>query len=169
VLGVRGDDGGWEHSWRGVGSTEDEVGLAAVAKGFENVGVGEQIALLIDEESVPEESVVISARRRGLVEAVDDGADGSVGGSIWYRMIRRRKAESANQACQQEDPDCGPGSAMAGFGQVSRSGSKDNLRPRSGAGKLAPSTGGFFQKQRIAGAGAHKKRLDTRVAAVYSV
>jgi hypothetical protein len=42
------------------------------------VRVGEQIALLVDEEGVAKENVMIAARRGGFVEAVDDGADGGV-------------------------------------------------------------------------------------------
>ena len=80
VLQVGGDDGGLEKAGRGVGSADDEVGLAAVAEGLENVSVGEQVALLVDEKGVAEEGVVVTARGGGFVEAVNDRADGGVGG-----------------------------------------------------------------------------------------
>ena len=79
VLRVGGDDGGLEKAGRGVGATDDEVGLAAVAEGLENVSVGKQVALLVDEEGVAEEGVVVAAWGGGFVEAVDDRADGGVG------------------------------------------------------------------------------------------
>jgi hypothetical protein len=79
VRWVGGDDGGWEYAGWGIGSTEDEVGPAAVAESIENVGVGEQVAFLVDEEGVTEEDVVVAARGGGFVEAVDHRADGGVG------------------------------------------------------------------------------------------
>jgi hypothetical protein len=69
------EQAGW-----GVGSTDDDVGLASVMERFENVSVGEQVALLVDEEGVAEEGVVVAARGGGFVEAVDNRADSGVGG-----------------------------------------------------------------------------------------
>jgi hypothetical protein len=75
---VGGDNGGLQQAGRGIGAANDQVRLATVAKSIEDVGVGEQIALLVDEEGVAEEDVMIAARRGRFVEAVDDGADGGV-------------------------------------------------------------------------------------------
>ncbi len=88
VMGrVGGHDGGWEDAGRGVGLTQDEVGLAAVTEGLENMGVGEQVALLVDEEGVAEEGVVIAALGRGFIEAVDDRADRCVGRQVCRRTV----------------------------------------------------------------------------------
>jgi hypothetical protein len=67
VLRVGGDDDGLKEPGWGVWSTDDQVGLAAVAKSAENVGVGEEVALLVDEEGVAEEGVMIAARGGGFV------------------------------------------------------------------------------------------------------
>jgi hypothetical protein len=79
VRRVGGDDGGWEYAGRGIGSTEDEVRLAAVAEGLENMGVGDRVALVVDEEGVTEEDIVVAARGGGFVEAVDDRANSGIG------------------------------------------------------------------------------------------
>ena len=75
--------------------------MAAVAESAENVGVGEQVALLIDEESVAEERVVIAARGWGFVEAVDDGADAGIGGCILRRSAVSKQAERAGNTATE--------------------------------------------------------------------
>ncbi len=94
VLRVGGNDGGLKEAGRGVGSADDERGLAAIAERFEDVGVGEQVALLVDEKGVAEEGVVVAARGGGLVEAVDYGADGGVGGCAVNRAVCSKHAKS---------------------------------------------------------------------------
>ena len=117
VLRVGGDDGGLEKTGRGVGSADDEVGLAAVAEGVEDVSVGEQVALLVDEKGVAEKGVVIAARGRGFVEAVDDRADGGVEGYVGRRMVRGGRSGCAGTGNKQgQDIDCR--SAMKGFDQA---------------------------------------------------
>ncbi len=96
VLRVGGDDGGLKEAGRGVGTADNEVGLAAVVEGFEDVSVGEQVALLVDEEGVAEEGIVVAAWGSGFVEAVDDGADGGVGGCAVNRAVCSKHAKSAS-------------------------------------------------------------------------
>lgn len=95
--GVGGDDGGLQEARRSIGTANDEVRLAAVAEGVEDVGVGEEVALLVDEEGVAEESVMIAARGRGFVEAVDDRADSGVGGGAGRNMVSGLSGEGAGE------------------------------------------------------------------------
>jgi len=117
VRRVDGDDGGLEQARRGIGPADDEVGLAAVAEGFENVSVGEQVALLVDEKGVSEEGVVVAARGGGLVEAVHNGAHGGVGGCVLLGTVRGSQGEGAGTGAEQ-GRDCVFRSAIEGFGQV---------------------------------------------------
>ena len=75
MLGVCGDDRGLEQNRRAISAADQDVGLAAVTEVIEDVGSGEEIALVVDEESVTEEAVVVAAGRRRLIELIDDGAD----------------------------------------------------------------------------------------------
>ena len=97
---VSGYDICLEEPGRGVGPSDDQVGLATVSEGFEDVGVSEQVALLVDKEGVAEEGVVVAARGGGLVEAVDDRADGGVRAWVVRRTIRGGQGKSAGKAGQ---------------------------------------------------------------------
>jgi len=100
------------------------------------MGVGEQVALLIDEKGVAEKGVVVAARGGGFVEAVDDRANGGVGGSVLRHRVRCRQGERAGQAGKEgRDGDCWP--AMKGFGQVQASAPNTNLQRRNRRRKLA--------------------------------
>ena len=80
MVGIDSDDASFEKAGRAIGAAEENVRLAPVAEGFEDVGDGEKVALVVDEEGVAKEGVVITAGGGGLVEAVDEGTDGGGGG-----------------------------------------------------------------------------------------
>lgn len=85
---IRGDDLYLQQLRRTFAPVDQDVWLTAIAKSFEDVGVGEQIALVIDEEGVSKELVMISARGRGLVELVDNGANGAALGRVDFSRNR---------------------------------------------------------------------------------
>jgi len=72
---------------RAVGPADKNVGLAAVAKGLNDVGGGEQVALFIDEEAVAKETVVVAASGWRLVKLVNDRADGGRKSGILSRAF----------------------------------------------------------------------------------
>lgn len=86
VLQIAGDDGDFEQLRRSVQAVHEDVGLAAVAKRFEDVRDGEEIALIVDEEGVAEEGVVEAAGAGSLVVGINDraerGVEGNFGGSV---------------------------------------------------------------------------------------
>jgi len=85
VLWIFGDHGDLQQLGRGVRPVHEDVWLAAIAKGFENVSDGEEIAFVVDEEGVAEERVMVAAGSGGLIVGVNDGAhrgdSGVVGGA----------------------------------------------------------------------------------------
>jgi hypothetical protein len=91
-LVVGGNNAGLQEARRGVGTANHEVGLAAVAKGVENVAVSEQVTSLVDEETVAEEGVVIAAGAGRFVEAVKHRAETGVGGRVWSRRVSCKKS-----------------------------------------------------------------------------
>jgi hypothetical protein len=103
VFRVHSDDGRLKKARRTIGAADQDVGLAAVAKGFQDVGDGQKVALFVNEEGVAKETVMVSARRRGLVELINDGADSGgergVVSKILGRGTGRQAAEEANNKC----------------------------------------------------------------------
>jgi len=87
MLGVCGDDRGLEQNRRAISAADQDVGLAAVTEVFEDMGDGEEIALIVDEEAVAEETVVVAAGRRRLIELIDDGADRRGERSVVSRLL----------------------------------------------------------------------------------
>lgn len=73
---VGGHDGNFYEARRSVRTTEQDAGLAAIAEFAEDVGGGEQVAVAIDEEGVAVKDVMVAVASGGIVELVDDGADG---------------------------------------------------------------------------------------------
>jgi hypothetical protein len=76
VFGVRGDDLDRKEDRGPIAAGDQDVRLAAIVKGFEDMGGGQEITVFVDEEAVTEEAVVIAARRWRLVQLINDGADG---------------------------------------------------------------------------------------------
>jgi hypothetical protein len=76
VFGVHGDDGSLNQLRRAIGAAHKDVGLAAVVKGFQDVGDRQQIPLFVNEEPVAKEAVVVATRGWRSVELINDGADG---------------------------------------------------------------------------------------------
>ncbi len=87
MLGVCGDDRGLEQNRRAISAADQDVGLAAVTEVFEDMGDGEEVALIVDEEAVAEETVVVAAGRRRLIELIDDGADRRGEWSVVSRLL----------------------------------------------------------------------------------
>jgi len=86
VRPVNCDDVGFESLRRSVGTVDENVGLAEIAEGFEDVGRGDEIALRIDEEGVAEKSVANAFGAGSFVVGIDDGADGGAESGVgWGR------------------------------------------------------------------------------------
>ena len=103
MRGVRSDHGDREKLRRAIGAADDDVRLAAVAKGFQDVGDRQKVTLFVNKEGVAKETVVVTARRRGLVELINDGADGGgergVVSKILGRGPGRQAAKVADKKC----------------------------------------------------------------------
>ena len=61
MFGVHGDDGSWEEDRGAIGTADEDVRLAAVAKRFHDMGSREEVSLFVDEETVAKEAVVVAA------------------------------------------------------------------------------------------------------------
>ena len=109
VFRVHSDDGRLEKARRAIGAADKDVGLAAVAKGFQDVGGRQKVPLFVNEEGVAKETVVVTARGWGLVELINDGADSGgergVVSKVPGRGPNREAAEETDKKC------CKPGSA----------------------------------------------------------
>lgn len=76
VLCVHSDDCRLKKARRAIGATDEDVGLAAVAKDFQDVGVRQKVTLFVNEEGVAKETVVVTARGWRLIKLIGNGADG---------------------------------------------------------------------------------------------
>jgi hypothetical protein len=110
MLGVLGDNGRGDQLGRAIAAADEDVGLAAVAKVFQDMGDREDVSLFIYEEAVAKEAVVIAARGRGLVQLINDRADSggkrSVVGKIAGRGCNRQAAGDGGEKSGE------PGSAI---------------------------------------------------------
>lgn len=105
VFCVHSNDGRLKKARRAIRAADENVGLAAVAKGFQDVGDRQKVTLFVNEEGVAKETVVVTARGWGLVELINDGADGGgergVVSKILGRGAGRQAAEEAdNNSCK---------------------------------------------------------------------
>ena len=87
VIPVNRDDHGLEKLRGGVGAVHEDGRLAAVAECLENMGGGDEVAVLVDEESVAEESVPITVSGGVTVQRIDDRAEGGGGSGLLSRPI----------------------------------------------------------------------------------
>jgi hypothetical protein len=101
VFCVHSNDGRLKKARRAIRAADQDVGLAAVAKGFHDVGDRQKVTLFVNKEGVAKETVVVTARRRGLVELINDGAHGGgeigVVSKILGRGTGRQAAEEADK------------------------------------------------------------------------
>ena len=103
VFCVHSNDGRLKKARRTIGAADQDVGLAAIAKSFEDVGDCQKVTLFVNEEGVAKETVVVTARGWGLVELINDGADSGdergVVSKVIGRGTGRQAAEEANNKC----------------------------------------------------------------------
>jgi len=109
VFRVHSDDRRLEKARRAIGAADEDVGLAAVAKGFQDMGGRQKVTLLVNEEGVAKETVVVTAGGWGLIELINDGTDSGrergVVSKVPGRGPNRQAAEETDKNC------CKPGSA----------------------------------------------------------
>ena len=74
MVAVKRDDACGYESRRLIWHTKEECGLGAVELA-EDVGRGEQVAFVIDEEAVAVEKIAVAARAGSGVGLIDDGAE----------------------------------------------------------------------------------------------
>ena len=119
VFRVRGDDGGLNELRRAVGATDENVGLAAVAESFQDVGDRKEVTLLVDEEAVAKEAVAVAARGWRSLKLVDDRADSGGGergvvGSVGRVLGNRPDRQTTREAKKYGYQPGGAGSVVSG-------------------------------------------------------
>ena len=67
VFRVHSDDGRLKKAGRAIGAADQDVGLAAIAKSFEDVGDCQKVTLFVNEEGVAKETVAVAVRGWGLL------------------------------------------------------------------------------------------------------
>ena len=109
VFRVHSDDGRLEKARRAIGAADQDVGLAAVAKGFQDVGGRQKVTLFVNEEGVAKETVVVTARGWRLIKLIGNGADGGGERGVVFKVPgrgpNRQAAEETGKKCYK------PGSA----------------------------------------------------------
>ena len=95
VIRIHGGHIGAKEARGAGGRGEHDVRLAA-ADAAEDMGGGDEIALVIDEEAVAVEEITIAAVGGGLVHGIDDGADGGGKSSV----------AGARCSCGTQSADC---------------------------------------------------------------
>ena len=103
VFRVHSDDGRLEKARRAIRAADQDVGLAAVAKGFQDMGDRQKVTLFVNEEGVAKETVVVPARGRRLIKLIGNGADGGgergVVSKVPGRGPNRQAAEETDKKC----------------------------------------------------------------------
>jgi len=102
VFRVHCDDGRLEKARRAIGAADKDVGLAAVAKGFQDVGGRQKVPLFVNEEGVAKETVMLTSRGWGLIKLIGDGTDGRERGVVSKvpgRGPNRQAAEETDKKC----------------------------------------------------------------------
>ncbi len=69
---------------------DQDVGLAAVLKGLQDMGGRKEIALFVNEKGIAEETVVVTARGWRLVKLINDRADRSGKSGVVRKVLGRR-------------------------------------------------------------------------------
>ena len=122
VLRVHGDDRGLEEDRGAIAAADQNIGLATVAKSFQDMSCGEEVAPFVDEEAIAEEAVVVAARGGGLVKLINDGADGrgrrgAIGSVLHGGSDGKGARETGEQGCQA----CGAASGVVSHSGLSLS------------------------------------------------
>jgi hypothetical protein len=112
VFGVRSDDGRLKKARWAIGVADEDVGLAAVAKSFQDVGGRQKVALLVNEEGVAKETVVVTARGWGLVELINDGADGGGRRGVVSKILGRGAGRQAAEEADKNSCKAGSGTPI---------------------------------------------------------
>jgi len=89
MLRIFGDHSDLQKLGRGIRPVYEDVWLATVAKGLEDVRDGEEIAFVIDEEGVAEECVMVAAAGGRLIVGIDDGTNGGDSGVVRRNDLSR--------------------------------------------------------------------------------
>ena len=100
VFWVHSDDGRLKKARRAIGAADENVGLASVAEGFQDMGDRQKVTLLVNEEGVAKKTVVVTVRGWGLVELINDGADGGGERGVVRKVIGRG---TGRQAAEETD------------------------------------------------------------------
>ena len=93
---------------RRIGTVDEDVRLAKITEGLQNVSGGDEIALRVDEESVAEECVTEAFAAGSFVARIDDGADSGLerGIGLFRGVLLRDDAASAGEGERDEKADC---------------------------------------------------------------
>src|SRR5467141_1969893 len=113
VFRVHSDDGRLEKARRAIGAADQDVGLAAVAKGFQDVGDRQKVTLFVNEEGVTKETVVVTARGWGLVELINDGADGGGERGVVSKILGRGTGRQAAEETDKNSCKAGSGTPIS--------------------------------------------------------
>jgi hypothetical protein len=102
VFRVHSDDGRLKKARWAIGAADEDVGLAAVAKGFKDVGDRQKVTLFVNEEGVAKEAVVVTARGCRLVKLINDGADSGGERGVVRKVIGRGSDRQAAEETSEQ-------------------------------------------------------------------
>ncbi len=118
VFRVRGDDGGLNELRRAVRAADENVGLAAVAESFQDVGDREEVPLFVNEEAVAKEAVAVAARGWRSVQLInhraDSGGKRGVVGRVGRVLGNRPDRQTTREAKKYGYQPGGAGSVVSG-------------------------------------------------------
>ncbi len=118
VFRVRGDDGGLNELRRAVRTADENVGLAAVAESFQDVGDREEVPLFVNEEAVAKEAVAVAARGWRSVQLInhraDSGGKRGVVGRVGRVLGNRPDRQTTREAKKYGYQPGGAGSVVSG-------------------------------------------------------
>src|SRR6202171_5969658 len=103
VFRVHCDDCCLKKARRAIGAADEDVGLAAVAKGLQDVGGRQKVPVFVNEEGVAKETVMVTARGWELIKLIGNGADSGgergVVSKVPGRGPNRQAAEETDKKC----------------------------------------------------------------------
>ena len=113
VFCVHSNDGRLKEARRAIRAADQDVGLAAAAKGFQDMGDRQKVTLFVNKEGVTKETVVVTARGWGLVELINDGADGGGERGVVSKILGRGTGRQAAEETDKNSCKAGSGTPIS--------------------------------------------------------
>jgi len=80
---------------RAIRAVDEDIGLAAVAKGFEHVGDRQNVALFVDEEAIAKKTVALATLCWRWIQLINDGADRGGERGVLAGLLGSRRGRKA--------------------------------------------------------------------------